>query len=304
MSNELATRTQGMQIHSVNDLARVSEMFASSGYFSDARDAAQAGVKILAGQGWGIAPFDAMTGIHIIQGRATIGAHLIAAKIKASGKYDYRVKTMTDKACEVEFYQGSQSIGISSFTIDEAKKAGTKNLDKFARNMLFARAMSNGYRWYCPDVFTGPVYTPEELGATVDGDGNVITAEATPSKSQKTLEPTTEPNPEPVETEPTADDDGEFPPEPPEGLFGEASVTAAQLKALHTRLTKLGFNGKTEHKELARGFIGHLVGRNLGSSKDLTKAEAHAILDASDDELTDQLDAFNASRQLADEDAA
>jgi hypothetical protein len=41
--------------------------------------------------------------------------------------------------------------------------------------MLFARAMSNGCRWFTPDIFLGAaVYTPEELGATVDEDGNVI----------------------------------------------------------------------------------------------------------------------------------
>ncbi|KAF5276407.1 hypothetical protein FQR65_LT16339 [Abscondita terminalis] len=34
--------------------------------------------------------------------------------------------------------------------------------------MLFARAISNGVKWYCPDVFSGPVYTPEELSMTID----------------------------------------------------------------------------------------------------------------------------------------
>src|SRR5690606_32683824 len=33
---------------------------------------------------------------------------------------------------------------------------------------------------------------------------------------------------------------------------GEPAITAAQLKALHTRLTKLGFNGKASEKERAR----------------------------------------------------
>ncbi|NBO17384.1 MAG: hypothetical protein EBV07_00610 [Proteobacteria bacterium] len=54
-------------------------------------------------------------------------------------------------------------IGNSTFTIEDAKKAGTKNTDKFPRNMLFARAMSNGVKWYTPDVFAGPVYVPEEM---------------------------------------------------------------------------------------------------------------------------------------------
>ena len=48
-------------------------------------------------------------------------------------------------------------------------------MQKFARNMLFARAISNAARWYCPDLFSGnAVYVPEELGAIVDGDGNVV----------------------------------------------------------------------------------------------------------------------------------
>ena len=44
----------------------------------------------------------------------------------------------------------------------------------FARNMLFARAMSNGARWFTPDVFGGPVYTPDELGAEVNEQGEVV----------------------------------------------------------------------------------------------------------------------------------
>jgi len=40
--------------------------------------------------------------------------------------------------------------------------------------MLFARAMSKGVKWYCADVFGGPIYTPEEMGAKVDEDGDVV----------------------------------------------------------------------------------------------------------------------------------
>ena len=29
--------------------------------------------------------------------------------------------------------------------------------------MLFARAISNGVKWFTPDVFSGPVYVPEEM---------------------------------------------------------------------------------------------------------------------------------------------
>jgi hypothetical protein len=79
---------------------------------------------------------------------------------------------MTAQRCEIEFRERNgdkwEIIGSSEFTAQDARAAGTKNMDKYARNMLFARAMSNGARWYCPDIFGGPVYTPEEMGATVD----------------------------------------------------------------------------------------------------------------------------------------
>jgi len=147
----------------VNDIMIMAKTFAESGMFTDAKAMGQAFVKIQAGQEIGVPPFAAMSGIHIIQGKPTLGAGLIAATVKGSGKYDYKVKTMDEKICSIDFYQGSEMIGNSSFTIDDAKKALTKNIDKFPKNMLFARAISNGVKWFCPDVFSGPVYVPEEM---------------------------------------------------------------------------------------------------------------------------------------------
>lgn len=309
MSNELAKQgvTGTLTVRTMDDLARLGNMLAQSGFFTDSRDAAQAGVKVLAGLEMGIGAFSAMSGIHIIKGKPSVGAGLMAAAVKRHPKYDYRVQRHDNAGCEIVFYEDGENIGVSSFTTDDAKQAGLLNNDNWKRNpknMLFARALSNGVRWYTPDVFDVSTYTPEELGVDTDADGNVIDVQ--PAPKREALEPTPEPEPvevEPSEAETAAADDGEFPPEPPEGLFGEPPVTAAQLKALHTRLTKLGFNGKTEHKELAREFIGHLVGRDLGSSKDLTKSEAHEILDTADSDLEARLDSFTALRKM-NEDAA
>ena len=156
-----------IQKHSFTEIMSIGKAFAESGMFLDIKSAAQAMVKIQAGMELGIKPFAAMSGIHIISGKATIGAGLIASAIKGSGKYDYRIVEQSDKICSIQFYQGAEAIGVSTFTIEEAKKAGTKNLDKFPSNMLFARAISNGVKWFTPDVFQGPVYVPEEMGAVV-----------------------------------------------------------------------------------------------------------------------------------------
>ena len=177
---ELAIYQEGTIIKSYSDVESVAKAMVASGFFNDATKISQAIVKIMAGAEIGIGPFGSMNGIHIIQGKPAFGANVMASKVKSSGgRYNYRVTEMSDTVCTIEFmehFNGSwTAIGTSSFSIADAKKAGTKNLDKFPRNMLFARAMSNGVRWFCPDVMNGStVYTPEELGADVDQDGNVI----------------------------------------------------------------------------------------------------------------------------------
>lgn len=187
-NTEIMTTNTGI-VRSVDDLARIGKMMAVSGYFQDAREAAQAAVKVQAGMEMGFGPFTSMTGIHIIQGRPSVGANLMASAVKTNPRYDYRVREMTDQVCRIEFFEiiggKRESIGVSEFTLADGKKAGTKNLDKFPRNMLFARAMSNGIRWFCPDAFNGnTVYTPEELGADVDEDGNIIDVEVIQPKAE------------------------------------------------------------------------------------------------------------------------
>ena len=172
----------------VRDLTilELAEHAAKSGYFADARQAAQAVIKIQYGRELGIPPVTAIMGVHIIQGKPTPSAGLIAACIRRHPRYDYRVKRLDDTACALEFIDGGKLAGLSEFTIEQAKRAGAfdgngATWSKFPRNMLFARALTNGARWFCPDVFGGAVYSPEEMGAVVDEDGNVI--DATPAEA-------------------------------------------------------------------------------------------------------------------------
>ena len=190
-------------IQSYDDAERVARAMVASGFFQDTKQISQALVKILAAREIGLGPFAGMIGVHIIQGKPAFGANIMASMVKSSGRYNYRVTEMTEKNCSIEFiefFAGKwQTIGVSSFNLDDAKRAGTKNLDKFPRNMLFARAMSNGVRWYCPDIMNGSVvYTPEELGAEVDEDGNVIDGIVTPSE----VEPVVDQTPQAAEPEP------------------------------------------------------------------------------------------------------
>lgn len=181
MSNALATK-----FNSIEDLSRVGDVFVRSGFFADTRDAAQAIVKVMAGQELGFAPIASMTGVYIVKGKVSLSANLIAAAVKRSGRYTFRVRQHDAQICEIEFFEldkagNKESIGVSSFSMKEAAQAGlasSATWKNFPRNMLYARAMSNGAKWFCPDVFGGPVYTPDELGATIDGEtGEVIDIE-------------------------------------------------------------------------------------------------------------------------------
>lgn len=191
MNNPLAIREE-------MPLAELGNVLVKSGFFADARDAAQAIVKVLAGRELGFGAIASMTGINIIKGRVSLSANLIASAIKRTQRYNYRIKELTNERCTLEFIEGGQAVGVSTFTAEDAKRAnlGGDNWQKYPKNMLFARAISNGAKWYCPDVFGGPIYTPDELGAVVDGEtGEVVEAQVRDAKPDPGLGETLNPPP-------------------------------------------------------------------------------------------------------------
>jgi hypothetical protein len=183
METSLVTRADMAATMDVKQLEGLGQMLALSGYFEKSGDmkqqVAQMCTKILAGREMGMGPFAAVQGIYLIKGKLSFAANLIASAIKASGRYDYKVKRVDATGCEIDFFEkrdGKWELsGTSTFNLQDAERAGTQNMKAYPRNMMFARCMSNGQKWYAPDVFNGnTVYVPEELGAEVDGDGNVV----------------------------------------------------------------------------------------------------------------------------------
>lgn len=169
---------------SVNQVRFIAEAMANSGMFPDLQtDANKAIVKILAGQEIGVTPFQAMTGINIIQNKAAVGSGIIAAKVKGNLKYDYRV-TSTSDSCTVTIRELSldgkhyEEIGSFTYTMKDAERqglAGKDNWKKFTANMLFARALTTAQRMFAPDALNGAVvYDPDELGAVTNNTGDII----------------------------------------------------------------------------------------------------------------------------------
>ena len=291
MSNELAIRPN------LEETMTLAKAFVESGFFTDAKSQAQAIVKILAGQELGFGPMASMTGVYIVKGKVSLSANLMAAALKRSGRYNYRVKTLTDNECVIEFYErsddGWEPVGQSAFSIEDAKKAGlTSNhtWKQYPRNMLFARALSNGVRWYCPDIFGGPLYTPEELGAPVNAEGEPVQfVDAKPVYH-------TNNGVEVMEAEfreETARNVATY------GSGKPGSVTRAQLKKLHA----LGHKVYGDDWDAKRADI--LGRKGLNSSKELSKNQASKWIEYLQAQVDDtEPDAMEAEAAMAEARAA
>jgi len=167
----------------------LGEVFAASGIFKDIKTAAQAVVKILAGKELGLSPIEAMNSLYIVNDKIAVLTNTIASRIKKSGKYDYAIDKLDEKECTITFIAlnggDPKELGKSTFTIADAAKAGIVNKDNwknYPRNMLFARALSNGARWFCPDSLSS-FHSVEELEdngkkesvVAIDAEGEVKT---------------------------------------------------------------------------------------------------------------------------------
>jgi len=152
----------------------MSDIFAESGMFPDIKTKAEALVKVLAGKELGMSAFESVASIYMVNGKLALTSKAMASMIKKSPTYDYTVDTLTEEECTITFTEtvgeDEKFLGTSTFTTKDAAKAGIINKDvwkNYPRNMLFARALSNGCRWYCPEAISG-YYTTEELDDVID----------------------------------------------------------------------------------------------------------------------------------------
>jgi hypothetical protein len=194
---------RAMAIRQSLGVEKLGDIMYKSGFFSDARSQAQAIVKILAGAELDFGPIAAMNGVYIINGKTSLAAVLVGAAIQRSDRYRYRIVEQTNDNCTIDFFEivdgKREKIGTSSFSMKDAEQAElskTANYKKFPRNMLFSRALTNGARWFCPDVFNGPVYTPDELGAEVNEEGQPINIQPYVPTDEREVDD--QPRPEPA----------------------------------------------------------------------------------------------------------
>lgn len=175
---------------------RVAKALAASRFFKDATQAEAAFAKILLGRDLGLSPTEAMGALHVFDGKVEASADFHATRVKEHPDYDYSVEWLTTddpndegggfSGCEITFYgphkgEPWQELGKSKFTVADAKRADLWNKPgkngkpgvwkSYPRNMLFARAMSNGVAWFCPGVMGAVrIYAPGEALEAAERD--------------------------------------------------------------------------------------------------------------------------------------
>lgn len=152
--------------HDAVGLIRWGKVIVASQVFSQFRTPAEVAVAVLAGREQGLRSIESLNSVFFVNGRPTWTANALAGFVKKSRRYDFRVKTRTETTCELVFLQDGQEVGTSVWTLKDAERAGLAGKDvwrKYPRQMLFARALSEGVRVYCPDLIAGGAYTVGEL---------------------------------------------------------------------------------------------------------------------------------------------
>jgi hypothetical protein len=168
-------------------LKQQSEELIKSGFLpSGIKTAAQAVAIMLKGRELGIPPMQALSHIHVINGKPTMSAELMLAQIlrlHPRTKISYPVRS--SERCEIKVIREGCEPSTFVFTIEDATRAGVMGnptWKKYPRAMLHARCVSEMARSLFPDAISGISYTAEELGANVDENGEVIDVEASESK--------------------------------------------------------------------------------------------------------------------------
>ena len=134
----------------------------------------------------GLSPMAAITGVHIIEGKPSASAGLISALVRRAGHKlrvtgdGKRPPARSSAADDPDFtFEVTWTLQRNDDGNPSAAEAGLLNKNtwkNYPAAMLKSRAITQCARDACEEALFGLHYTPEELGAEVDEDGNVIPA--------------------------------------------------------------------------------------------------------------------------------
>ena len=256
------------------------------------RTAANVLGAVLTGDEIGLSPMASLRSIDIVNGTPALRAIALGGVVQSHGHDIWLAESSETRAIYRGRRKGSAEVQESRWTMDRAKKlglAGKANWRSQPEAMLIARATAECARLVASDALLGIPYTAEELadelvgvdetqpGPTLTEAPAKRTARRRTTQARAVARPPVaaveaEADPEPDFDEPitaaSAATDEESTPEPD-------LITAAQLKALHAAFGDLKMSDRGDRLAYASA----LIGRDIASSNELTRAEASALID-------------------------
>lgn len=228
-----------------------------------------------------VSPVTAITGMHVIDGKPTASAGLISALIRRAG-HKLRVKlTGTYEAGDLKAVativrsDDPDETYESVWTLERAERAllvkrrpdrpgymavkSGSAWDTYPESMLKARALTEVARDAAEDVLLGVHYTPEELGADVDGSGDPVRVQ-----SERVDEPS-QPAPSPPRQEPTPDP-------APQAPVQESPADTATLEAVRDALLHAA-----TLKELEAVWHGPVIASSNSTARNTRTADADGV---------------------------
>lgn len=154
-------------------------MLVKTGFLPETiRTPEQAVAIMLKGRELQLPPMYALSNIVVIKGKPVASAELLQALVyRDHGDNAMRIKQTDATVCTIEYRRRSWSHPETySFTIEDAKAAGltgNQTWQKYPQAMLRARCISAVARMAFADSIGG-MYTPEEMGAAVNGEGEIV----------------------------------------------------------------------------------------------------------------------------------
>lgn len=254
-------------------------------------------------KGWelGLDPLDALASIYVVHGRVGFYAEFMRRRIIQAG-HTFRVVESTDSRCIVEGTRADNGeTHRAGFTAEQAKRAKI-DIAAYPAEKLVARATSRLCKQAFPDVLSGSLIVEDLLDGLISVDSERMDAPAQETAEAPAIQrraraprkaptvkaepasapaadldefPAAAPDPEPetqpasIEPEPTQDE------RETENAGEPAGITDPQLKKLHVLFGKHGLN----ERQAGLDWLTAATGREITSSKDLTKHEAIKVID-------------------------
>lgn len=204
----LTTASTAFEPASIDDALRMAEVLCASGLMPKGVNRPEAAFFLIAtGRELGLTALQSIRALHIIEGKPSMSADLMAALVKRSAQCEaFRIVKSTAQTATYATVRRGEGETVMSFTIEDAATAGLAGKgtwQKYPAAMLRARCAAALARAVYPDVLLS-VYETDELSDAAEAPRYEVTVQPEPAR-RAPPSPPSEPAPIVVSIERIAD---------------------------------------------------------------------------------------------------